>query len=123
MSCSYWEKSEAHLSVHTRGTKKVFVFLKRKTRFLHYSIEWKKSRGSVTDIHSQNPDTEGLGNGGSVKRFRSPEPNGETALAIFGLFSRGIAEHERKFRATRQADEGVRRSTNKVIATAKKAWA
>ena len=68
-------------------TRNCSFFLKRKNRFLHYSIEWKKSRSSVTDLHSQkNPDTEESGNGGSARRFRSPEPNGETVPAISGFF-------------------------------------
>ena len=34
----------------------------------------------------KDPDMEGLGTGGKLGLFRSPEPNGEAAPAIFGVF-------------------------------------
>ena len=62
-------------------------FLKRSTHHLHYSDEWKRSRGSATGfVSTEIPTRKTLGDRGEAWDFRSPEPNGEAAPAIFGYF-------------------------------------
>jgi hypothetical protein len=62
-----------------------FVFLKRIARTLHYSGEWKKSQRVTTAAHLRSRHGRAW-HRGELGLFRSPEPNGEAAPAIFGVF-------------------------------------
>lgn len=61
--------------------------MKRIVGSRHYGIEWKKVVQYGGCSKSTDPDTEEpIATGGKLGCFRVPEPNGEAAPALFGIF-------------------------------------